>query len=161
MFIAHLPAGYILTTTLQKKLKTNKYLLLGLIASILPDVDLFYFFLVDNRQYLHHGYWSHIPFYWLLIAVVTLIVAWLAKKKEYMFASVIFFSNIFLHLILDTIVGRIEWLYPFTNKAFYLFSVPNVYGFWVYNFAFHWTFLFEVGLIAWAGYILFKEREEG
>jgi len=158
MFIGHLPAGYVLTKTVQKNIKTSKYLFIGLIGSVFPDIDILYFYLVDNRQNLHHGYWIHTPFYWLIIAVISFTVLWLLKKKDYMIAAIIFFSNIFLHLILDTIVGKIEWLYPFTDQAYFLFDVPVIYDFWVYNFIFHWTFLFEIGVIAWASCILIKER---
>ena len=158
MFIGHLPAGYILTKKLQKNMKTTKYLLVGLIASILPDIDILYFYLIDNRQNLHHSYWSHIPFYWLIIGVIAFSIIWLLKKRNCYIAATIFFANIFLHLFLDTIVAKIEWLFPFTDRAYYIFDVPAVYGFWVYNFVFHWTFLFEIGIIVWASYILIKER---
>jgi len=160
MFIGHLPAGYVLTKTMQKKIKTTKYLLIGLIASFLPDIDILYFYLIDNRQNLHHGYWIHIPFYWLIIGVITFITISLLKKKDYLIAGAIFFANIFLHLILDTIVGKVEWLYPFTDKAYFLFDVPSIYGFWVYNFIFHWTFLPEIIMMIWAIciYIQYKRK---
>ena len=160
MFIGHLPAGYILTKKLQAKLKIKQYLWIGLIASILPDIDLLYFYLIDNRQHLHHDYWTHMPFYWLIIAAVTFSTLWLLRKKAYITAAIIFFSNIFLHLFLDTIVGKIAWLYPFTNQSYYLFDVPAVHDFWVYNFIFHWTFLFEIGVMVWAIYILRKQRHK-
>jgi LexA-binding, inner membrane-associated putative hydrolase len=159
MFIGHLPAGYILTKTLQKKFDTTKYFLIGLLGSIFPDIDILYFYLIDNRQSLHHGYWIHIPYYWILIAAISLLVFLILKKKDYMIASVIFFSNVILHLFLDTIVGKIEWFYPITNQAYYLFDVPAVYGFWVYNFVFHWTFLIEVGLVVWAIVIFWRSRK--
>jgi len=158
MFIGHLPAGYVLTKKVQKNTKTGKYLLVGLIASILPDIDMLYFYLIDNRQNLHHSYWTHIPFYWLLIVAVTFAIIWLLKKKYYMIAAIIFFSNIFLHLFLDTIVGKIEWLFPFTDNAYYMVDVPSVYHFWVYNFIFHWTFLLEIAVLIWAVYIFIKSR---
>ena len=158
MFIGHLPAGYVLTKKVQKNTKTGKYLLVGLIASILPDIDMLYFYLIDNRQNLHHSYWTHIPFYWLLIAAATFAIIWLLKKKNYMIAAIIFFSNIFLHLFLDTIVGKIEWLFPFTDNAYYMVDVPSVYHFWVYNFIFHWTFLLEIAVLIWAVYIFIKSR---
>lgn len=158
MFIGHLPAGYVLTRMMQKNIKTTKYLFVGLIASILPDIDILYFYLIDNRQNLHHSYWIHIPFYWLIIGAVTLLAMWILNKKKYYVAAIIFFTNIFLHLFLDTIVGKIEWLYPFTDQAYFFFDVPAVYDFWVYNFIFHWTFLLEIVVIVWAGYLLLKER---
>lgn len=129
-----------------------------MIASILPDIDILYFYLIDNRQSLHHGYWIHIPFYWLIIGIIAFMTIYLLKKKDYYIAATIFFANIFLHLTMDTIVGKIQWLYPFTDQSYFLFNVPAVYDFWVYNFIFHWTFLFEVIVIVLAGYIIIKER---
>ncbi len=158
MFIAHLPAGYILTKTLQKKFDTSKYLFLGLLGSVIIDFDILYFYLIDNRQNLHHGYWIHIPYYWMIMAVVTILLFWMLKKKDYVIASIIFFSNIFLHLVLDTIVGKIAWFYPLTDKGYYLVDVPAVYDFWVWNFVFHWTFLLEIGIAVWA-VILFMRSE--
>ena len=158
MFIGHLPAGYVLTTKLQNRLKTKRFLLAGLIASVLPDIDIFYFYFVNNSQSLHHSYWIHIPFYWLLIALGTFAFIYLTKKKEYFALVLIFFSNTFLHLFLDTIVGKIEWLYPFSNQSIYFFDVPAVYNWWVYNFVFHWTFLFEIGVIIWAIVLFIKSR---
>lgn len=156
MFLAHLPAGYILTNFLQKKLNTSRFLWVGLVASILPDIDLVYFYLFDHRQTLHHSYWIHVPFYWLILGLLTLIVIRLSKQRAYLAAAIIFFANIFLHLLLDTLVGKIEWLYPISSHAFYLFDVPAKYDFWVYNFIFHWTFLLEMAVIVWAVYLLFK-----
>lgn len=157
MFIGHLPAGYILTKKLQKKFKMKYFLFLGLLGSVLPDIDILYFYFIDNRQTLHHSYWIHTPFYWLVISVITFLLISILRKNKYRIAAIIFFGNIFLHLALDTIVGKIGWLYPFLAESYYLFNVPAVYGFWVYNFVFHWTFLLEVGAIFWAVAILFKK----
>lgn len=161
MFIAHLPAGYVLTKILQKRLNTTHYLWLGLTASILPDTDLIYFYLIDHRQTLHHSYWIHTPFHWFIITVISFAFLLLFKQKKYMAAAVIFFSNIFLHLFLDTVVGKIEWLYPFSDKQFYVFDVPAVHDWWVYNFVFHWTFLFEVALIIWAIILFIHSKKNG
>jgi inner membrane protein len=122
------------------------------------DIDIIYFYLIDNRQNLHHGYWIHVPFYWMIIAIVTILLFWMMKKRKYIIASIIFFGNVFLHLFLDTLVGKIEWLYPLSNKGYYLFDVPAVYDFWVWNFVFHWTFFIEVGIVVWAGYVFYKNR---
>lgn len=156
MLLAHLPAGYILTTYLQKKLNTGRFLWIGLLASLLPDIDLVYFYALDHRQNLHHGYWIHLPVYWLMISLSALAIIHLTKKREYYSALIIFSANLFLHLILDTIVGKIQWLYPFSSQTFYLFDVPAKYDFWVYNFIFHWTFLLEIGVIVWALCLFYK-----
>lgn len=159
MFIGHLPAGYILTKKLQKNFKNPKYLWVGLIGSIFPDIDMFWFYFIDNRQHLHHSYWTHLPFDWLVLGLLTFLLLFLLKKKQYFFAAGIFFANVFLHLFLDTIVGKIEWLYPFSEKSFAFFEVPSHYSFWVLNFVFHWTFLFEIFVIIWALLQWFHERK--
>lgn len=158
MFIGHLPAGYILTKKLQNKLNFKKYLWVGLVASVFPDLDIFYFYFIDNKQTLHHEYWIHLPFYWLLIACVVFVIIKIIDKKEYLIGFYLFFSNILVHLFLDTITGKVMWLYPCTEKAYYFFDVSAVYDFWVYNFIFHWTFLFEIVIIFWAVFILVKNR---
>lgn len=158
MFIAHLPAGYLLTKNLQKRFEIDRYLFAGLIGSIFPDFDIPYFFLVDHQQTPHHSYWIHLPFYWMLIPLISLTFLFLSKKKEYLTITIIFLSNVMLHLILDTVVGKIEWLYPLSTKSFAFFEVPSVYHFWFYNFLFHWTFLFEIAIIVWALFVLLKSK---
>jgi len=150
MFLAHLPAGYLLTKKLQVVLKEKRFLLLGLIASVLPDIDIVYFYFWDNHQTLHHSYWTHIPFYWIILALISIVTTSLFKQKQYLTAAIIFFANIFLHLVLDTVVGRIEWLFPLSKASYYLFTVPVKYNFWAYNFIFHWSFLLEIGILSWA-----------
>ena len=160
MFVGHLPAGYILTKKLQKSFNYSKYLWIGLLGGIFPDLDIIYFYLIDHRQTLHHLYWIHIPFYWNLISMIFFIVVYLTKNKNLKWVGVVFFSGIFLHLLLDTIVGGISWLYPLSNKSFFIFDVPAVYDWWVYNFVFHWTFLFEVTAIILAVFLLIKSRQK-
>lgn len=160
MFIGHLPAGYVLTKKIQKRTQVDRFLSVGLLASILPDFDLIYFYGFDGHQNLHHSYWIHIPFYWLIIALVTFLMLIPVKKKEYYVLALIFFANVFLHLFLDTIVGKIEWLYPFSEHSYFFFEVPARYSFWVWNFVFHWTFLFEIAVIIWAAFLFLKERKK-
>lgn len=160
MFIAHLPAGYILTKKLQKKLNNFHYLWIGLIASILPDLDMLWFYLVDDRQTLHHKYWTHIPAYWLGILIVFTIVLYLYKKKDYIFISVILFTNITLHLTLDAVTGKIDWLYPISNHSYVLIEVSPLYSWWVWNFVINWTFLLEIAIIIWSIAVYIRGRRQ-
>jgi inner membrane protein len=159
MFIAHLSAGYLLTDSLQRRFKIKDFLLVGLVASILPDIDLFYFFFVDNRQSLHHAYWTHIPFDWLCIALVVFVSLRLFNQGKYYLAAIIFFANIFLHMLLDTIAGGIMWLYPFSQTELFLVTVPARFHPWYLNFVFHWTFLLEIALIVWSIVRLVNNRK--
>lgn len=163
MFLAHLPAGYILTKKLAKHPKaaqtTTKLLGLGLFASILPDLDLAWWFLIDKGQHFHHSYWIHIPFYWLIIGLAAFAIIKIAKRNDLIIPLIVFMAGIFLHLILDTFVGGIKWLYPFSYESIFIAHVPAVYDYWVWNFIFHWTFLLEVAIFGWAGYTFAKAKQ--
>ncbi|MDM8553004.1 metal-dependent hydrolase [Desulfobacterales bacterium HSG2] len=166
MFIGHIPAGYLWTHFFLRwsngRIAGSRpgrvNILSGLIASILPDFDLFYFYLIDHRQHLHHGYWTHIPAFWLCIMAVWIGIGWLTKHSRIIFSGAIIGSNIFLHLFLDTIVGDIRWLYPLSRQSFSFFHVPATFDWWVLSFILHWTFLFEVAIMGAAGYVFFCSR---
>jgi inner membrane protein len=156
MFIAHLPAGYLWTRRLLRRrtfmdTRSSSYrwlMALGLTGSLLPDLDMVYFHLIDNRQHLHHGYWTHIPLYWLALFGVSLLAGRMFNKPLLRPAATVFFSNVFIHLGLDTIVGKIRWFAPFSDRDFVMFEVPARHGWWVWNFVFHWTFLIELSLVS-------------
>ena len=162
MFIAHLPAGYLWTRyLLGKRYATDaqsslyrRLMALGLAGSLLPDLDMVYFYLIDLRQHLHHGYATHVPLFWLVLFGLTLVSGVILKKPAIRAAAIILFSNVFIHLGLDTIVGKVRWLAPFSGRDFVLIKVPARYGWWVWNFIFHWTFLIEVGLVVGAVMVL-------
>lgn len=163
MFIAHLPAGYIATKAILRMLPScqaeHKHVFFwGIIGSVLPDADMFYFYLIDNRQHLHHGYWTHIPLFWLAIFSLIGLVSFALQRIRLRIYAAVCAINVFLHLFLDTIVGKIRWLYPFSDHDVVFFHVPSVHGWWVWNFVFHWTFLFEVGLVISAAYLMFRRK---
>jgi len=157
MFIGHLPAGFLLTRWLQERLQTTKFLWVGLVASVFPDIDMLYFYLIDDRQTLHHQYWTHLPLVWIALWLLMIMAAKILKNRTVYLVTMIVFANIVLHFILDSIVGGIGWLYPFVDYDVSLFSVPTTHDFWVWSFVFHWTFLFEIAVIFAAGALLYKE----
>lgn len=157
MFIGHLPAGYLLTRGLQRKFNTDKFLWAGLLASVFPDIDMLYFYFVDDRQTLHHHYWTHLPLIWITLWLLFTAIAVALKNKNILVLTTIIFSNIILHFALDSIVGGIAWLYPFIDYDLFLFTVPATHDFWVWSFVFHWTFLFEVAVIIAAAYLLYRD----
>lgn len=142
MFIAHLPAGYLLTKTIQRKVPSSKVLRAGLIGSVWPDLDVFYFYLIDNQQTPHHEYLMHWPLFWVAVAGITLfsLKRW---RPKYLMIALVFFINIMLHMSLDSIAADMHWMEPFSSRAINMVVVPNRYDFWVLNFILHWTFLLE------------------
>jgi inner membrane protein len=156
MFLAHLPAGYLLTKILQKKFRTEKFMSAGLLGSIFPDFDIFWFYFIDQKRHLHHSYLTHIPSFWLLLYSITFFAISITSRQKYKPLVMIFFAAIFSHLVLDTVVGKIQWLSPFNNTSYYLFEVPVQYNFWVWNFIFHWSFRLEIIIIVITIYVWFK-----
>lgn len=152
MLIAHAPAGYLVS----RQLSDNKYvILLGLLGSVLPDIDMLYFYCFDNQRHHHHEYWSHIPYYWFLILLFVFPISCFVNRAVVR-GLIVMFANIFLHLFLDTMwSGGIQWLYPFSDKMVSFLEVPTrwsakeiYYGVegWVWNFLLHPSFLVELTL---------------
>ena len=145
MIIAHLPAGYVLTRVLQKHNHTRRFLFLGLVASILPDFDLTYYYFLDTAPTSHRLYYTHLPMLWLAIMIlVAPIVLWL-KNPSIKLALTIFFSNIFMHLCLDTVPAKVYWLRPFIDEGYQLMTIPLQYqGHWVLNYMLSTVFIIEI-----------------
>ncbi|MCV6593868.1 MAG: metal-dependent hydrolase [Silicimonas sp.] len=153
MLTAHLPSGYVAARSFAPGLKWG--MPVALIAAILPDVDLLWFYLIDDRSVHHHKYWFHIPLFWALIALATWPVA---RRAGIVSLYCLFFGVLLLHMALDTIVGGIAWLQPFSDHLITLVTVPAVQDHWVLNFVFHWTFLLELLIWAAALALLLKGR---
>ncbi|QMU61619.1 MAG: metal-dependent hydrolase [Gammaproteobacteria bacterium] len=162
MFLAHMPAGYLASKLLVAQFcldppKTKWLLFLGLLGSIFPDLDMFYFYLIDNRQHGHHSYWTHIPFYWVCLLAVSYTIAAFLKSRFLVASATVFIGCILLHLSLDTFAGGgIKWLYPFQNSYINIFSIPARQNYWVWNYILHWTALVELSIIFFAAVTFWK-----
>lgn len=155
MFIAHLPAGYLLARRIAPRLAAaptdaRRLMAVGLVASVFPDIDLVYFYLIDGRQTLHHDYWTHIPAFWPAAILAAAALFRLARIDIPWRGGLAFLAGIFLHLILDTPTGGIAWGWPVTPHAFRLTEVPARFDWWVWSFVLHWTFLTELAIVTWA-----------
>lgn len=159
MFIAHLAAGYLITHRILSTAhrSSGRLLALGLVASIAPDFDLAYYYLVDGRQTLHHKYMAHWPLAWIALSALAAGVAILSNKRAWVLPIGIVLANTMLHLLLDTLTGGIYWLAPFDYTSWHIVTVPARYGWWPANFILHWTFALEL-LIVSAACLQWKRR---
>lgn len=159
MMIAHLPAGYLLSTALSKKWHiTNDrlhqhFLMAGMIGSIFPDIDMLYFYLIDNRQHHHHSFFTHFPIIWMALLLIAALYKKKAPHQQEWLLVMIFSINGLIHMVLDSVVGDIRWLAPINNMPFSLFYVASHYNFWLLNFIFHWSFLIEILITAIAIFV--------
>ncbi len=153
MLIAHLPMGYII----YKKFSPESnyfFLAIALFFSALPDIDLIYFYLFDRSEH-HHKLFPHIPLFWICSFSIFFL---LRNKfsKEFTLVFKIAVISVFIHLLLDTLVGYIWWLYPIVDKSFFLIEIPNKYNHWIINFIFHWTFIIELLIVTYAIFLFFR-----
>lgn len=153
MFIAHLPAGYILATFLKDK-KSQLFLLIG---SIAPDLDLLYFYTIGQRSVVHHSYVTHMPYFWILLSFMGMLITRLQGRNfDGLFLALL--SGTILHLFLDSFTGGIHWLAPFSDKELIFFHVPATHSHWTLNFILHWTFWFEIITIVFSVFLFFRRR---
>ena len=134
MFIAHLPSGYILAKFLQKKLKNllvkpSTFILITMLGAIFPDIDLFYFYLIDHRSVHHHQYFLHWFSFWIPLFLISYFGLMKSKfKSSFACLLSVFCGGALLHICLDTFVGDV-WLFaPFLMKPYVFFELCDKSG---------------------------------
>lgn len=149
MFIAHLPAGYLLAKAIRSRPPARKAVMTAaLLGAIAPDLDLFYFHTLDARQHHHHSYWTHYPSVWLALMLLAWGVSRIKPRSAGGTWMLVFSTSGFLHLLLDCIVGDIPLLVPWSMRLYALANVPAQHHPWWLNFLLHWSFLLELLIIA-------------
>ena len=153
MIIAHLPAGYLAARRLQKQKHDTTAFCALLLGSLFPDFDMLYFYTIGQTQIHHHRYITHIPAYYAGAGTVTGTALLLLNKTRLLKWLVFFLAGVMLHLALDSFVGWIYWLKPFSDAKIggHIF-VDAKYDWWIWNFVFHWTMLIELTIVSFAGW---------
>ncbi len=152
MLIGHLPAGYLIGRALVKapSRETAAPLAAIMAGSVFPDLDMVWFYFFDHQRTHHHLYWTHIPAFWLMACAGGLL-AWTANREFRPPVALWFFLlGVLSHLLLDSLIGDIYWLIPYSYRPFSLFTVHPHYSPWYLNFVFHWVFGVELVLVACA-----------
>ncbi|TIT80170.1 MAG: metal-dependent hydrolase [Mesorhizobium sp.] len=153
MLIAHLPSGYILGRFARKRWrKASGIVAAAMLGSVIPDIDMLYFHLIDGGRAHHHAYVTHWPLFWAVIGAVSLLVSRLLGLPHQPSIAA-FFAGAVLHMALDTVASPIMWLAPFSHHPVELVAVPARYGNWVLSFMLHWTFGLELLICAWASWL--------
>lgn len=155
MFIAHFPAAWLSAVLLRKQLlRVQMPVTAYLMGAVAPDLDLLRFYLMDDRSVNHHHYITHMPALWMLVLLAGLLLPWQIGR-----ITVAFAMGALLHLVLDSIVGAINWGWPITPTGAPLVVVPKTHEWWVASFLTHWTFLVEI-LICTAAYLKWRALAE-
>lgn len=162
MFIAHIPAGHLLTQSFLARKKDAPLSLwaTGLFFSIAPDLDLLWFYLASARNVPHRHFFMHWPLFWATIAGCALTLSLVFRRSSWRGHIALGLAAVLLHLILDSITAEVYWLAPFSQASFTLIRIPAVYSWWVWNVILHWTFLLEIGMCIVAGkmFVTFRQK---
>ncbi|MDH5325615.1 MAG: metal-dependent hydrolase [Gammaproteobacteria bacterium] len=166
MFIAHACAGYLWTRHFIRSNENRElssklvpYVGFGIFCSILPDLDLLYFYTLDNRQNPHHSYWTHMPFFWLTVSALVYGIGTRLLRKIPAAVSIILGVNTCLHLVLDSVAGGIYWFYPLSDAYVVWVPITARFDWWVWNFIFHWVFLMELLIVSLAVWVYQRDRQ--
>lgn len=151
MFIAHLPAGYLATRGLNRRFglapdRARSLLAVALLCSVLPDFDLLWFYLVNDRQTAHHAYITHWPLFWIAVAALAAMMPWGEHRRTALAYIATGATCLLLHMAMDSFAAEIYWLRPFSDFHLNVVEVPARFDWWVWNFVLHWTFAVEVAI---------------
>lgn len=138
MFIGHLPAGYLLARIIWPD-TARTIMVATLVGSVIPDVDMLYFYLFDGRSTHHHDYITHRPIIWFAVFLTGAVL-----RRT---AILAFGLGALLHMALDSIVGKITWVWPISDFSKPLVVVQATHDHWILSFLFHWTFLVEILIV--------------
>lgn len=159
MFIAHLPAGYLLSRPFARRNPSQARAIfgIGLLCSVLPDFDLAYFYLIDQRRTPHHDYWVHTPVFWLVLAAAIALLLIAAGRRNQLVLVGVGLISVLLHLVMDSIAADIRWFFPVADLRVNLVHVQAVYKPWYLNFLLHWTFALELAIWLVAGQFALRD----
>jgi inner membrane protein len=156
VILAHLPAGYLVGRAFG--VRSGPVMAAALAGSVLPDLDLIWFYLIDDRAFHHHRYWVHIPAFWAMVAGVALpLVRLLAPGM--LRPALALIAVILVHIVLDSIGGGILWFWPFDGTMSVLVEAPATQSHWVLSFLVHWTFALEAAIMLTAAALFLAARK--
>lgn len=132
MIFAHGPLGYLVARITQKawgntsftEQQTRWLCALGFVAGIFPDIDLFFYYLVDAAS-SHRALPTHTPIFYAALCAPVYAAARLRNIHWLQSASIIFFFGTMSHLLTDGIFAQVRYLDPFSKDFFGLADVVS------------------------------------
>ncbi len=79
---------------------------IGLVSSVLPDVDLLHLYTLNRQQHLHHSYITHWPSFWITLIGLVALLGWGHRQRWVVVSCLVTICNLLLHLVLDSILMR-------------------------------------------------------
>lgn len=134
----HLAGGYLATTALLTLSHAEAILtpgqtitltLIGTLAGDAPDIDIALYYL--NQKFSarkrdgHRDFITHTPFFWACICAGIMLIGQTIDSSFIRYIGFVLLAGSWTHLILDSIENGVRWLYPLSNKSFYLRYVED------------------------------------
>ncbi|WP_420586233.1 metal-dependent hydrolase [Ruegeria sp.] len=144
MFIGHLPGAYLIFRAATPNLGKLAFAA-AMVGAVAPDLDILWFYFVDDRGHHHHSYLTHRPIIWagfLLCGAVLRL--WLPRAGT---ALAFFGAGGLVHMMLDSITGQVAWLWPLSDATYPLVTVQATHSHWILSFLNHWTFKVEIAIV--------------
>ena len=157
MIIGHLPGAYLVYKLGAPRGLSTAVFLAGMAGALFPDIDLLWFYFVDNRGHHHHEYLTHRPAIWLGLLIVFFVFTRLPGKR-WGLLGLSFCAGAIVHVVLDSITGRIFWLWPLSDATVTLVTVLPTHSHFMLSFLAHWTFKVELVVTAIAGAVFLRSR---
>lgn len=157
MFIGHLPAAYLALKPFQRHLPPMAFGA-ALVGSVLPDVDMLWFYLVDDRAHHHHAYLTHRPVLWMQLWLLGMLLRRFAPRLGIIMAMLA--TGALIHMLLDSIAGAIHWGWPVAGAPITLVEVQPTHDHWIKSFLSHWTFKVEIAICLLAALVWWRSRAQ-
>jgi inner membrane protein len=145
-------------------------ILYGVIAGVLPDLDVVPFVLhaglsgFGDGMGMHRATFMHTTLCAMLVGLAPLVLP-VRQRSAWMVAG---FTGVMTHLVLDslTIGFGVMWLYPFSRGLYGLNLATRWYRHvwgddWLLNYIAHPLFLIEVAIVAAAVLVAWRRRRPG
>ena len=127
-----------------------------MIGGVFPDIDMIWFHTIGERATHHHNYITHRPV--LYLGVLCAAFLWSAATRRSGAVGTAFALGALLHLVLDSVAGKIAWEWPFSNWAQPVTVVRPTHDHWALSFMAHWYFWVEIGVLLAAIVIFLNSR---
>ncbi|MEO0558073.1 MAG: metal-dependent hydrolase [Bacteroidota bacterium] len=160
MLIGHFSAGYLAATAALRRTppaRRRALMTAALIGSVLPDLDLIYFYGVDSSVH-HHALLPHWPLLWVAVLVASSLFSCNNGLSRWGHLGLALGAAALLHCSLDSIAGSVRWLAPFSDHETTLVAVPPTHDSWILSFVTHWTFGLELAVVVAAAAVWWTQR---
>lgn len=143
MFVGHLPGAYLIFRVVTPRIERMAFTA-AMLGAIAPDLDMLRFYFVDGRAFHHHEYLTHRPILWTGLLLCGVLIGMRSRRIGVPLAF--FGAGGLVHMLLDSIAGKIAWAWPVSDFAAPLVVVPATQSHWILSFLSHWTFAVELGI---------------